>query len=140
MLDFLKDNWAAIVGTIGAIIIWFNERQKRKSEGRVGINDATEGMQNMYDKFVNDANLQYDKLNEKIKVLQESERNAVQERNDLSSTMYDIQKRMEADKTKISELERKIASYEKTIKNYEQKIVDYESQVKILKDELKKHK
>lgn len=140
MLEFLRDNWVALLGTFGAIIVWFTERQKRRSEGKIGLNDATEGMQNMYDKFVEDANYQYDKLNEKIKTLQTSEETAVKERNEIYGTMADIQKRMEADKSKILELERKIASYEATIKTYELKIVDYEFQVTKLKDELKKHK
>ena len=140
MIDFLKDNWIGILSALGAIIVWLAERQKRRNEGRVGINDATEGMQKMYDKFVEDASIQYDKLNEKIGKLQESESIAIKARNELSSTLEDIQHQMNADKKIIKELERKIAAYEQTIKNYEGKITDYELQVKKLKQELQKHK
>lgn len=140
MLEFLKENWIAISTTIGAIVVWFNERQKRRSEGKIGLNDATEGMQNMYDKFVADANFQYDKLNEKINKLQQSENEAYKLRLELSNTIEDIQKKMKVDKNKIRELESKIAAYEATIKNYESKITDYETQVNKLKQELIKYR
>lgn len=137
MLDFLRDNWIAITSTLGAIAIWFSERQKRRNEGKIGFNDATEGMQKMYDKFVEDANKQYDKLNEKISKLQESEAIAIDIRNELASTLENIQSQMKVDKNRIKELELKIAAYEESIKTYQSKILNYETQVKKLKEELK---
>lgn len=140
MLDFLRENWVALSGTLGAIIIWLSERQKRRNEGRVGINDATEGMQNMYDKFVGDANFQYDKLNAKIEKLQNSEIEAILERNGLTEKLDKLHRQVEEDKQKMILLESKIADYEITIKSYELKIADYECQVKKLKEELKNKK
>lgn len=137
MLEFLKENWLPISTAIGTIWIWFSERQKRKTEGKVGINDATGGMQAMYDKFVDDADVQYTKLNNKIEKL---ELDALTERNILTEKLNKLQTQVENDKYKIINLEQKIAGYELAIKSYELKILDYEAQVCKLKEELKKQK
>ena len=123
-MDFLRDNWLAVLSTLGAIIVWLSERQKRRVEGRIGINDATEGMQQMYNKFVDDADTQYQKMNEKITKLE--------------SIIDGLLEQQRLDKDSISKLERRVNEQEITIKSYEQKISEYEIEVQRLKRELNK--
>lgn len=123
-MDFLRDNWLAVLSTLGAIIVWLSERQKRRVEGRIGINDATEGMQQMYNKFVDDADTQYQKMNEKITKLE--------------SIIDGLLEQQRLDKDNISKLERRVNEQEITIKSYEQKISEYEIEVQRLKRELNK--
>lgn len=133
VLNFLIENWIPLSTTIGAIWLYFDERKKRQTEGRMGINDATEGMQNMYDKFVADANDQYDKLNQKIMKLQDNESKAVSERNEISLELSKLKSDVAKDKQRIFELETKVIEYEAEIQKYKE-------QVKNLKAELNRYK
>lgn len=133
IIEFLKENWLPFFTTIGGVWLYFAERNKRKTEGRIGINDATEGMQNMYDKFVADANDQYDKLNAKIKGIQENESTALKERDVLNKELIEIKFEIAFDKKRILELENKIVQYEEEIRKYKE-------QVKNLKTELSTYK
>lgn len=133
IIEFLKENWLPFFTTIGSVWLYFAERSKRKTEGRIGINDATEGMQNMYDKFVADAGEQYDKLNLKIKGIQENESNALKERDSLNRELNEIRFEIAFDKKRILELENKIVQYEEEIRKYKE-------QVKNLKTELSTYK
>lgn len=133
VIDFILQNIPYIVTVIGAVWMYFAERKKRRAEGRIGINDATEGMQNMYDKFVSDANYQYDKLNQKILQLQTNEEIAVTERNTISEELRRVKTDIDKDKRRIAELENKISEYETEIQKYKE-------QVKTLKAELNRYK
>ena len=133
IIEFLKENWLPFFTVIGSVWLYFAERSKRKTEGRIGINDATEGMQNMYDKFVADAGEQYDKLNLKIKGIQENESNALKERDSLNRELNEIRFEIAFDKKRILELENKIVQYEEEIRKYKE-------QVKNLKTELSTYK
>ena len=133
IIEFLKENWLPFFTVIGSVWLYFAERSKRKTEGRIGINDATEGMQNMYDKFVADANDQYDKLNAKIKGIQENESTALKERDVLNKELIEIKFEIAFDKKRILELENKIVQYEEEIRKYKE-------QVKNLKTELSTYK
>lgn len=133
IVEFLKENWLPFFTTIGGLWIYFAERSKRKTEGRIGINDATEGMQNMYDKFVSDASDQYDKLNSKVKVIQDNEAHALSERDALNKELMDIKHEIAFDKKRILELENRVIEYEEEIRKYKE-------QVRILKTELSTYK
>ena len=133
LVNFLTENWLPFSTLVGGVWVYFAERKKRSTEGRLSINDATEGMQSMYDKFVNDANYQYDKLNEKITRLQENEYRALEERDRLSLELNRVKQEIAIDKHRILELESKILEYEEAIKQYK-------LQVKSLTTELNKYK
>lgn len=133
LVVFLSENWITLTSVVGGVWIYFSERRKRQTEGRISLNDATEGMQAMYDKFVEDANYQYDKLNEKITKLQENESKALQERDSLASELLGIKSDIVQDKRKILELESRILEYEEQIRQYK-------TQVKNLTTELAKYK
>ena len=133
MVEFLAENWIPLCTTIGGVWLYFSERMKRKTEGRISLNDATEGMQSMYDKFVADANYQYEELKEKIVHLQENEARALGERDGLAVQLRTIQFEIATDKRRILELE-------KRIREYEEAIAQYKIQVKDLTSELAKYK
>lgn len=133
LLDFLLENWIPLSTTIGAVWLYFAERKKRQTEGRIGVNDATEGMQNMYDKFVADADRQYERLNNKIIELQESANKSTQERNTLSMELAQVKNEIAIDKKRILELEAKVTEYEAEIQKYKE-------QVRNLKAELNRYK
>lgn len=133
LIEFLKENWLPLFTTIGGVWLYFAERSKRKTEGRIGINDATEGMQNMYDKFVSDAGDQYDKLNAKVKTIQENEAKALEERDAFYKELTEIKHEIAFDKKRILELENRVVEYEEEIRKYKE-------QVKHLKTELSTYK
>lgn len=137
MLEFLAENWLLLLPTIGGAIAWISERKKRISEGRIGLNDATKGMQEMYDRFVEDASKQYDKLNMKIQSLEDNAIITNNDRERLLLQIKDIERQVETDKKRMLELETKISQYEETIRNYELKIREYEKEVSKLNAQLK---
>ena len=133
LFEFLKENWIPLTTTIGAIWLYFSEKKKRHVEGRIGINDATEGMQNMYDKFVADADHQFEKLALKVKNLEESENDFSSYKRGVAIEITNMKREIELDKRRIIDLEGKI-------KEYEEQIQKYKEQVKNLNEELNKYK
>ena len=133
IFTFLKDNWMALTSTIGAVWLYFSERHKRKTESKININDATEGMQSMYDKFVADADRQYEKLNLKITSLQLDSDKASLQRDEVIKELQEVKNQLRHEKIIIQQLSEKLTEYEI-------EIAKYKEQVKNLKLELTKYK
>ena len=133
LLEFLKENWIPLTTTIGAVWLYFSERKKRHIEGRIGVNDATEGMQNMYDKFVTDADQQFEKLSQKITKLQENEKEYEKYKEDIAIEILTMKDELNTYKNRVADLGNKVLEYEMEIHKYKE-------QVKNLKSELNRYK
>ena len=130
---FIKDNWVSITGTIGVVIAWFFDKKNRKEETKIKQGSAMETMQAAYDKFVDDAQKQYNLMDAKITTLEDRERVAIAERAKLEENINPLKKQVSSDKKEMEQLQKRITEYEVKIKYYEE-------QVKSLTNELSKYK
>ena len=130
---FIKDNWVSITGTIGVVIAWFFDKKNRKEETKIKQGSAMETMQAAYDKFVDDAQKQYNLMDAKITTLEDRERVAIAERAKLEENINTLKKQVSSDKKEMEQLQKRITEYEVKIKYYEE-------QVKSLTNELSKYK
>lgn len=122
LLLFLKENWVTLTTTFGVATAWFVDRKKRAEELKITQSSSLEGMQNAYDKFVEDAQKQYDALNGKIEKFEERERKAIEERSALQESVKNLKETTESDKKTIEDLKKRITEYEVKIETYEKRV------------------
>lgn len=132
MIQYLIDNLLPIGIAIAGAVAWFFDKRKRDAELKsVQVQNkhseatAMQGMQDVYDKFVEDVKIQLVELkNEnkdlriRITELEENLRESAIEREGLISQMNEYKAQSEKDTKIIAQLKTKIESYEKELKAF----------------------
>ena len=132
-LKFIVDNWVSLSSTIGMIVLWFSKRKYDKIELKKETSTALEGIQNAYDRYVNNTNAKVDELQKEINDLKQREKNWLLEKDNLQKQINGLIQQSTKDQSIIQSLKAKIANYETKAKENESKIKVLESEVNLYK-------
>ena len=132
-LKFIVDNWVSLSSTIGMIVLWFSKRKYDKIELKKETSTALEGIQNAYDRYVNNTNAKVDELQKEINDLKEREKDWLVEKDNLQKQINGLIQQSTKDQSIIQCLKAKIA-------NYETKAKENESKIKVLESEVNSYK
>ena len=133
ILKFVVDNWVSLSSTIGMIVLWFSKRKHDKIELKKETSTALEGIQNAYDRYVNNTNAKVDELQKEINDLKEREKNWLIEKDNLQKQINGLIQQSTKDQSIIQSLKAKIANYESKTKENESKIKLLETEVNLYK-------
>ena len=133
ILKFIVDNWVSLSSTIGMIVLWFSKRKYDKIELKKETSTALEGIQNAYDRYVNNTNAKVDELQKEINDLKEREKDWLVEKDSLQRQINGLIQQSTKDQSIIQNLKAKIA-------NYETKTKENESKIKVLESEVNSYK
>ena len=75
MIEILRQNWEVLTGVIGGIATFFAGRKSNKFLEKKQELDTVDSMRTMYNNFINDYNVQYAALTDRLNTLEV--RNAV---------------------------------------------------------------
>ena len=128
-LKFIVDNWVSLSSTIGMIVLWFSKRKYDKVEFKKETSTALEGIQNAYDRYVNNTNAKVDELQKEINDLKQREKDWFLEKDNLQKQINGLIQQSTKDQSIIQSLKAKIANYETKAKENENKIKVLESEV-----------
>ena len=132
-LKFIVDNWVSLSSTIGMIVLWFSKRKYDKIELKKETSTALEGIQNAYDRYVNNTNAKVDELQKEINDLKQREKDWLIEKDNLQKQINGLIQQSTKDQSIIQSLKAKIANYETKAKENENKIKVLESEVNLYK-------
>ena len=132
-LKFIVDNWVSLSSTIGMIVLWFSKRKYDKIELKKETSTALEGIQNAYDRYVNNTNAKVDELQKEINDLKQREKDWLVEKDNLQYQINGLIQQSTKDQSIIQILKAKIA-------NYETKAKENESKIKVLESEVNSYK
>ena len=132
-LKFIVDNWVSLSSTIGMIVLWFSKRKYDKIELKKETSTALEGIQNAYDRYVNNTNAKVEELQKEINDLKEREKDWLIEKDNLQKQINGLIQQSTKDQSIIQSLKAKIANYETKAKENENKIKVLESEVNLYK-------
>ena len=127
ILNYLIDNLLPIAIAIGGAVAWFTEKKKRKAEidsvvvtNKQGEATALQGMQSVYDKFVEDVKKQITELRAENASLRseiaEVKRQAEKERKELTSEVNDLKEKNMALMAEIEKYVKELKLYRKETK------------------------
>ena len=133
ILKFIVDNWVSLSSTIGMIVLWFSKRKYDKIELKKETSTALEGIQNAYDRYVNNTNAKVDELQKEINDLKQREKEWLLEKDNLQYQINGLIQQSTKDQSIIQSLKAKIA-------NYETKAKENESKIKVLESEVNSYK
>ena len=133
ILKFIVDNWVSLSSTIGMIVLWFSKRKYDKVEFKKETSTALEGIQNAYDRYVNNTNAKVDELQKEINDLKEREKDWLVEKDNLQKQINGLIQQSTKDQSIIQSLKAKIANYETKTKENESKIKLLETEVNLYK-------
>ena len=132
-LKFIVDNWVSLSSTIGMIVLWFSKRKYDKIELKKETSTALEGIQNAYDRYVNNTNAKVEELQKEINDLKQREKDWLIEKDNLQKQINGLIQQSTKDQSIIQSLKAKIANYETKAKENENKIKVLESEVNLYK-------
>ena len=132
-LKFIVDNWVSLSSTIGMIVLWFSKRKYDKIELKKETSTALEGIQNAYDRYVNNTNARVEELQKEINDLKIREKDWLIEKDNLQKQINGLIQQSTKDQSIIQSLKAKIA-------NYETKAKENESKIKVLESEVNSYK
>ena len=132
-LKFIVDNWVSLSSTIGMIVLWVSKRKYDKIELKKETSTALEGIQNAYDRYVNNTNAKVDELQKEINDLKEREKDWLVEKDNLQKQINGLIQQSTKDQSIIQSLKAKIANYETKTKENENKIKLLEAEVNLYK-------
>ena len=132
-LKFIVDNWVSLSSTIGMIVLWFSKRKYDKIELKKETSTALEGIQNAYDRYVNNTNAKVDELQKEINDLKQREKDWLIEKDNLQKQINGLRYQASKDQSIIQSLKAKIANYETKTKENENKIKLLETEVNLYK-------
>ena len=132
-LKFIVDNWVSLSSTIGMIVLWFSKRKYDKVEFKKETSTALEGIQNAYDRYVNNTNAKVDELQKEINDLKQREKEWLLEKDNLQKQINGLIHQSSKDQSIIQSLKAKIANYEIKTKENEGKIKILETEVNLYK-------
>lgn len=133
-LKFIVDNWVSLSSTIGMIVLWFSKRKYDKIELKKETSTALEGIQNAYDRYVNNTNAKVDELQKEINDLKQREKDWLIEKDNLQKQINGLIQQSTKDQSIIQSLKAKIANYETKTKENENKIKLLETEVNLYKN------
>ena len=133
ILKFIVDNWVSLSSTIGMIVLWFSKRKYDKVEFKKETSTALEGIQNAYDRYVNNTNAKVDELQKEINDLKQREKEWLLEKDNLQYQINGLIQQSSKDQSIIQSLKAKIANYESKTKENESKIKLLETEVNLYK-------
>ena len=133
ILKFIVDNWVSLSSTIGMIVLWFSKRKYDKVEFKKETSTALEGIQNAYDRYVNNTNAKVDELQKEINDLKQREKEWLLEKDNLQEQINGLIHQSSKDQSIIQSLKAKIANYEIKTKANENKIKILETEVNLYK-------
>ena len=133
ILKFVIDNWVSLSSTIGMVVLWFSKRKYDKVEFKKETSTALEGIQNAYDRYVNNTNAKVDELQKEINDLKQREKDWLLEKDNLQKQINGLIQQSTKDQSIIQNLKAKIA-------NYETKAKENESKIKVLESEVNSYK
>ena len=133
ILKFIVDNWVSLSSTIGMIVLWFSKRKHDKIELKKETSTALEGIQNAYDRYVNNTNAKVDELQKEINNLKQREKEWLLEKDNLQKQINGLIHQSSKDQSIIQSLKAKIANYEIKTKENENKIKILETEVNLYK-------
>ena len=133
ILKFVVDNWVSLSSTIGMIVLWFSKRKYDKIELKKETSTALEGIQNAYDRYVNNTNAKVDELQKEISALKQREKDWLLEKDNLQYQINGLIQQSTKDQSIIQSLKAKIANYEIKTKENEGKIKVLETEVNLYK-------
>ena len=127
ILNYLIDNLLPIAIAIGGAIAWVAEKKKRKAEidsvvvtNKQGEATALQGMQSVYDKFVEDVKTQIAELRAENAALRteiaEVKRQAEKERKELTSEVNELKEKNTALMAEIEKYVKELKLYRKETK------------------------
>lgn len=127
ILNYLIDNLLPIAIAIGGAIAWVAEKKKRKAEidsvvvtNKQGEATALQGMQSVYDKFVEDVKTQIAELRTENAALRteiaEVKKQAEKERKELISEVNDLKEKNMALMAEIEKYVKELKLYRKETK------------------------
>ena len=129
ILKFIVDNWVSLSSTIGMIVLWFSKRKYDKIELKKETSTALEGIQNAYDRYVNNTNAKVEELQKEINNLKQREKEWLLEKDNLQKQINGLIHQSSKDQSIIQSLKAKIANYETKTKENENKIKLLETEV-----------
>ena len=129
ILKFVIDNWVSLSSTIGMVVLWFSKRKYDKVEFKKETSTALEGIQNAYDRYVNNTNAKVDELQKEINDLKQREKEWLLEKDNLQKQINGLIQQSTKDQSIIQSLKAKIANYETKTKENENKIKLLETEV-----------
>ena len=132
-LKFIVDNWVSLSSTIGMIVLWFSKRKYDKIELKKETSTALEGIQNAYDRYVNNTNAKVEELQKEINDLKLREKDWLVEKDNLQKQINGLIQQSTKDQSIIQSLKAKIANYETKAKENESKIKVLETEVNLYK-------
>ena len=132
-LKFIVDNWVSLSSTIGMIVLWFSKRKYDKIELKKETSTALEGIQNAYDRYVNNTNAKVEELQKEINNLKQREKEWLLEKDNLQKQINGLIHQSSKDQSIIQSLKAKIANYEIKTKENEGKIKILETEVNLYK-------
>ena len=132
-LKFIVDNWVSLSSTIGMIVLWFSKRKYDKVEFKKETSTALEGIQNAYDRYVNNTNAKVEELQKEINNLKQREKEWLLEKDNLQTQINGLIQQSTKDQSIIQSLKAKIANYESKTKENESKIKLLETEVNLYK-------
>ena len=132
-LKFIVDNWVTLSSTIGMIVLWFSKRKYDKIELKKETSTALEGIQNAYDRYVNNTNAKVDELQKEINDLKQREKDWLLEKDNLQYQINGLLQHSTKYQSIIQSLKAKIANYETKAKENESKIKLLETEVNLYK-------
>ena len=133
ILKFIVDNWVSLSSTIGMIVLWFSKRKYDKIELKKETSTALEGIQNAYDRYVNNTNAKVEELQKEINNLKQREKEWLLEKDNLQKQINGLIHQSSKDQSIIQSLKAKIANYEIKTKENEGKIKILETEVNLYK-------
>ena len=133
ILKFIVDNWVSLSSTIGMIVLWFSKRKYDKIELKKETSTALEGIQNAYDRYVNNTNAKVEELQKEINNLKQREKEWLLEKDNLQKQINGLIHQSSRDQSIIQSLKAKIANYEIKTKENEGKIKILETEVNLYK-------
>ena len=133
ILKFVVDNWVSLSSTIGMIVLWFSKRKYDKIELKKETSTALEGIQNAYDRYVNNTNAKVEELQKEINNLKQREKEWLLEKDNLQEQINGLIQQSTKDQSIIQSLKAKIANYEIKTKENESKIKILETEVNLYK-------
>ena len=128
-LKFIVDNWVSLSSTIGMIVLWFSKRKYDKIELKKETSTALEGIQNAYDRYVNNTNAKVEELQKEINDLKEREKDWLIKKDNLQKQINGLIQQSTKDQSIIQSLKAKTANYETKTKENENKIKLLETEV-----------
>lgn len=138
ILDFIINNWVSLSTTIGLITAYFVDKKKKaielsksKEEVKITKADAIKGMQDAYDKMVEDVN------NSLVNMKKDLE-NVNNQKSKLEEDILKLQKVIEDNKIIICKLNKTIVSYQKEIDIYQLQVKNLTEEIKTYRGSLSK--